>query len=236
LLRRWQFLSLALLVTSGLVLVVMQTRLLHRQNSDVGAETGRAQEPQVNLPPSSLNSQSLEPQIEGSRLASEPNVNTESSGDGTNGESTASSVPDSVEVDGEKIAVEWQGDTRLLVFKNGNVCDRCQYDPGHGRRNGENTTWYRNGILRSQGKWSDNKRVGRWDYYFDDGKMCESGDFENGFKTGLWRTWIQSGAPESEGSYGAEGLRVGFWTWWQPDGKIDRERTGNYKHGEKTGN
>lgn len=68
--------------------------------------------------------------------------------------------------------------------------------------------------------------------YWSDGAKKSSVTFVEGVKEGPCQQWYASGAPECSGEY-RRGLRQGIWTFWNEDGSIDQERSGEYREGKR---
>jgi hypothetical protein len=88
------------------------------------------------------------------------------------------------------------------------------------------------GKRESKGRHELGKRVGAWEFRWEDGRMRARGSFEDGLEHGSWTTFHRDGEKESTGSY-ARGRRAGKWTFWKPDGEIDGAHTGVYGHVEE---
>lgn len=96
-------------------------------------------------------------------------------------------------------------------------------------------------------------KIGKWSYWYDDGKPSAEEHYQGGSTTGIWKTWYPSGVQSSEINYTSskavfwyqngkkqsEGAilsnRVfdGAWTAWFETGVINYE--GSYVNGQKHG-
>ena len=74
-------------------------------------------------------------------------------------------------------------------------------------KNGDYKSYYENGKLKSEGKYSNNLQEGLWNYYFKNGKLKGTGSFLHGEGTdvgetgiprnnrdGNWKTYTESGS------------------------------------------
>ena len=128
----------------------------------------------------------------------------------------------------------------------------------------EDGEWHKHGpfIFRdergeeiSRGSYAAGLETGRWTQIYEDGSRGE-GEFQEGRRTGEWRTFFPGGAAQDSGRY-KEGRRTGEWesrrqdgtllrramyvdgvengpvTYFLGDGRtVDRSRTGIYRDGE----
>ena len=77
-----------------------------------------------------------------------------------------------------------------------------------------------NGMKWTEGDYRDGKKVGVWKVWFDNGKLAQEYNAENGPFT----SWYQSGQVESKGQF-ANGKRSGNWTFYHTNGKLFKEVT-----------
>lgn len=113
-------------------------------------------------------------------------------------------------------------------------------------------------LLKANGKYLDNKKVGEWIFYHEGGKIEQKGSYKNGLPTGLWRWYYESGnvLREEEFLNGREngkmveysdtgsviitgeyfnGVKEGTWTYKMGDHKevgeyVDGKREGDWKY------
>jgi uncharacterized protein len=113
------------------------------------------------------------------------------------------------------------------------------------------------GILIGQGIISDaGEKSGKWEDYYENGKIKAVGNFSKNKKSGIWYYYNQKGTLIQSGSFLA-GKPDGTWVWYYANGKVLREENyvngflegpsveydtlqnitekGNYMAGEKTG-
>ena len=87
-----------------------------------------------------------------------------------------------------------------------------------------------NGAL-SYGFICDDKPVGFWTYYHDNGVIAMQGKYlYGGTKDGEWRVWHRNGRLHAEGSFD-RGERIGEWAQWHENGR--RSTRGAYLNGER---
>lgn len=115
-------------------------------------------------------------------------------------------------------------------------------------KDGNWTTWFENGTVRSEEHYNKGAMVGAWKFYYEDGKTESDINFETGkavyfFKngnkqseggisngmvtTGKWTGYHENGQKNFEGSYNAQGQKVGQWNWWDDQGRFLSSQTFN---------
>lgn len=66
--------------------------------------------------------------------------------------------------------------------------------------------------------------------YYANGQVLSETSIRDGEKDGPFRRYYADGTPMAEGRY-RDGAPQGAWTWWNPDGSVDRERSGVFEDG-----
>lgn len=127
---------------------------------------------------------------------------------------------------------------------------------------GKMVSYYENGKVVSEGYYHMNQPIGKWIYYFEDGRVKMVGDlktatdgywkyfFENGKlkqegeitnnkQEGIWKFYFEEGAIKNEGSY-VHGIKDGVWKYFFENGNIKAEAVyengqGSYKEFYLTG-
>ncbi|PKP52213.1 MAG: hypothetical protein CVT92_10085 [Bacteroidetes bacterium HGW-Bacteroidetes-1] len=94
------------------------------------------------------------------------------------------------------------------IFRNGIIVGQGIINAG-GLKQGYWKEYYANGMLKSQGNYSNDKRVGEWEFFYPKGE------------------------PEQKGSYNEEGKPIGKWFWYYSNGQLLREE--NYRNGLRDG-
>jgi hypothetical protein len=115
----------------------------------------------------------------------------------------------------------------------------CERDDGS--YDGPSTTFYADGVRRSDATYRNGRMHGPWRQFYPDGRPRSEGEYADGRDVGLWRSYhdngklatqakhaddgsvafvayAQSGAKEREGAF-VDGLEQGEWTVWGADGK-----------------
>ena len=115
----------------------------------------------------------------------------------------------------------------------------CERDDGS--YDGPSTTFYADGVRRSDATYRNGRMHGPWRQFYPDGRPRSEGEYADGRDVGLWRSYhdngklatqakhaddgsvafvayAQSGAKEREGAF-VDGLEQGEWTVWGTDGK-----------------
>ncbi|MFM7023035.1 MAG: toxin-antitoxin system YwqK family antitoxin [Flavobacteriales bacterium] len=84
------------------------------------------------------------------------------------------------------------------------------------------------GIISSSGV-----KNGEWKEYYDDHQLKVSGHFKYDVKVGKWIYYYSNGKVEQQGEYNSKGLPDGEWKWYYDSGKLLREET--YDNGLEEG-
>ena len=105
-----------------------------------------------------------------------------------------------------------------------------------GELNGEYTSFYEDGTIKSKGSFTNNVSTGEWSYYYLSGELRMVGEVSGGKNVGLWEYFYESGGKKMEGAL-VEGKRSGLWIIYtangakQSEGKYeDNTRVGTWKH------
>ena len=135
----------------------------------------------------------------------------------------------------------------------------------NGRPHGRSRTWHANGQLESEGQVVDGADDGVWRHWNKDGsleftetyrrgsslrkrtwhtngrvageRMSKKYSYSPSQKLGVherWIYWDEAGRKRSEGEL-LNGQRDGQWTFWKPDGTVDRALSGRYQQGKRIG-
>ncbi len=109
------------------------------------------------------------------------------------------------------------------TYPDGSPKKVCIY---HGR--GENrelikeSTYYPNKKMQMEGTYRDNKRDGKWIYWYENGNLWSEGFFIKGKSDGKRTTYFENGKVRYEGSY-KEDMRVGKWRFFDETGRMLQE-------------
>ncbi len=118
------------------------------------------------------------------------------------------------------------------ILHNGVVVGHGIIDKS-GKKQGDWKEFYDNGRIRAEGKYVNNKRIGKWIFYFENGKIEQTGFFDNGGQyTGDWKWYFPDGSLRIVEKY-FEGEREGDYLEYDSDGEIMIQ--GEYVNGSKEG-
>jgi antitoxin component YwqK of YwqJK toxin-antitoxin module len=84
------------------------------------------------------------------------------------------------------------------------------------------TTYYANKKPQMEGAYKNNKREGKWMYWYENGNVWSEGFFINGKSDGKRTTFFENGKVRYEGSY-KEDMRVGKWRFFDENGRLLQE-------------
>jgi hypothetical protein len=108
-------------------------------------------------------------------------------------------------------------------------CERAD-----GSYEGPATSFYDDGVRRSEATYRDGRLHGAWRQFFPDGRPRSEGVYEDGRDVGTWRSYHDNGRLASEARHGEDGT-VAFVAYTDGGGK---EREGRFvegvEHGEWT--
>ena len=94
----------------------------------------------------------------------------------------------------------------------------CEGEYADNRRVGKWTFWYDNGVVAKMGAYKDGKPDGRWAYWRPNGVKEREEYYQDGVRDGLWMFYNDQAKPLRQEEYRG-GNRHGTWTEWYPDGK-----------------
>ncbi len=101
-----------------------------------------------------------------------------------------------------------------------------------GELDGDYTSFYEDGTIKTTGYFSKNISTGEWSYYYPNGELRMVGNVENGINEGLWEYFYEAGAKKMEGSL-VHGQRDGLWVIYNTTGTKQSE--GYYKENKRVG-
>ena len=93
---------------------------------------------------------------------------------------------------------------------NGAKAAILDYDQG--RRQGEYSAWTRDGVRIAVGQCVDDKPVGCWETYYENGEPSSKGAYQDGTKTGKWFYWDAQGNRRKEVT-GPDAEDGCMWMW-----------------------
>ena len=89
-----------------------------------------------------------------------------------------------------------------------------------GMEEGHWVFYHINGAKWTEGDYVDGRKVGVWRTWYEDGTLNQEYNAENG----PFKSWYRSGKVEIEGQF-VNGKREGKWTFLHPNGKLYKEVT-----------
>lgn len=103
-----------------------------------------------------------------------------------------------------KLSYSWEeytnddGEIRKIfreLYYDGSVCTERHYRMKGKKaiKDGISRTWYRNGVLKRELNYKDNKRNGLSQKFHDTGNTYLIGNFVNGQRVGTWNTYNKTG-------------------------------------------
>lgn len=84
------------------------------------------------------------------------------------------------------------------------------------------TTYYPNKQMQMEGTYKDDKREGKWTYWYENGNLWSEGFFQRGKSNGKRTTYFENGKIRYEGDY-KEDMRVGKWKFYDETGTLLKE-------------
>lgn len=83
--------------------------------------------------------------------------------------------------------------------------------------------YYPDGLLEYKGDFDhDGSRNGRWEYYFNNGKLWSVGEYKNGQMNGIKEVYWPTGKMRYKGQF-LNNEKSGHWIFYNPDGSILKE-------------
>jgi len=104
-----------------------------------------------------------------------------------------------------------------------------EYDVVNGKKEGAFYVSTIKGIFTVYGLISDNKNVGCWKYFYDNGQLQCTGYYDNDLPVGKWQWFNENGTVKTDGVF-LNGKREGKWIEYDEDGYLIR--VSNYLEGE----
>lgn len=95
-----------------------------------------------------------------------------------------------------------------------------EYDVVNGLKHGEFSISNLEGNFSCFGFVDQNKNVGNWKYFYDDGRLESTGDFIDDKPHGKWTWYFKSGKVKSEGNY-LSGKPDGRWFKYDDQGHLN---------------
>ena len=109
------------------------------------------------------------------------------------------------------------------TYEDGSPKRVCIYKgTGESRELIRETTYYPNKQAQMEGTYKNNKREGRWIYWYENGKTWSEGTYIKGKSDGKRTTYFENGKVRYEGLYKEE-MRVGKWRFFDENGRLLKE-------------
>ena len=89
--------------------------------------------------------------------------------------------------------------------------------------------YYDGGALKAKGREEYGVKEGKWQFYFENGRLFREIHFRNGIEDGDWKMWHENGLLYIE-QLKLLGKSEGFWKEYYEDGRI--KELGEYRNGE----
>ena len=80
--------------------------------------------------------------------------------------------------------------------------------------NGVSKSYYKNGQIKSEGNFKDNKQDGQWRWYYDNGQLKSKVYYKDGKEDGLSDFYYKNGQLKQKGNYKddkPDGIPAGIW-------------------------
>lgn len=100
------------------------------------------------------------------------------------------------------------------------------------KRTGRWQLLYPDGKVRAEGNFLNDRQHGTWNFFFDDGRKEQEGDFDGGQKVGTWKWFYRNGNLHKSETYVANKLSGDF-TQYSDSATVVAH--GQYENNEKTG-
>ncbi len=110
----------------------------------------------------------------------------------------------------------------IAYFESGNK--KSKFDVLNGKANGAVTYFYENGKVMETGVFASNEKQGEWLRWDDMGNKIAQAFYNNGKKDGLWLVWDAKGLKRFEMNY-ASGEKTGKWLMWNEEGVLTSEKS-----------
>jgi antitoxin component YwqK of YwqJK toxin-antitoxin module len=109
------------------------------------------------------------------------------------------------------------------TYPDGTTKRLCVYlGKGENRELIRETTFYPNKRRQMEGAYKDQKREGKWTYWYEDGTLWSEGMYLRGKSDGKRTTYFENGKVRYEGMYKND-MRVGKWQFFDENGRLLKE-------------
>ena len=115
---------------------------------------------------------------------------------------------------------------------NKSIVYQSEGDSINGKKEGEWSTYYRNGALKNKGKYLNDYKIGVWTDYYDTGELEKETRFQLGKKHGRTKIFYKNGTIKALLNYN-EGKENGVSEYFDQDGHLQMKAY--YKNGKEDG-
>ena len=115
-------------------------------------------------------------------------------------------------------------ETKIMeeTYRDGSPKRECVYKgKGESREMIRETTWYPKKKVQMMGEYKENKRDGKWIYYYENGNVWSEGFFKEGKSDGKRTLYHENGKLYIEGHYKND-RQVGIWKYYDDKGNLIR--------------
>ena len=97
---------------------------------------------------------------------------------------------------------------------------------------GEYQAWFKNGQIKTKGRYQNGKTTGIWENYYETGKPKSTGPLNAEGCTGHWKFYHENGNISREGTLEGD-VKSGHWKFYNSEGKLTHE--GDYQNNQSQG-
>tara|TARA_B100001250_G_C19732176_1_gene759041 strand:- start:182 stop:805 length:624 start_codon:yes stop_codon:yes gene_type:complete len=108
-----------------------------------------------------------------------------------------------------------------IYYENGNLKVQANYR--YGKLNGSFISYYKNGVVESEGYYKNHQRKGFWKFYYENGQIKEKGNYRYGELRGHFQSYYKNGKLKSEGNFIDIAEQTGLWKYYDENGEIKEE-------------
>jgi len=102
------------------------------------------------------------------------------------------------------------------------------------KRHGKWVFWYLDGQKQLEGEYIKGNKTGAWIKWAEDGKKISEGEFFQGKMHGRWIDWHGNGQKALESKW-VMGKKDGKWMYWSADGSVQKTENHDHRYEEDKG-
>ena len=87
---------------------------------------------------------------------------------------------------------------------------------------GEYQAWFKNGQIKTKGRYQNGKTTGIWENYYETGKPKSTGPLNAEGCTGHWKFYHENGNISREGTLEGD-VKSGHWKFYNPRGRLPKQ-------------